>query len=194
MTSPTDALALYDTASSIDRLLFHLRSQSAPPANPSVSDITGQVRALAGIITNVSDEVTRLAANPFPASAQRATEAYSSVLPLLGEGMTELGRLHREVAETHITALGNGRPDPPAAHRSAEIITCCLEAADEVLAEAAIELRTEAAYLTPVSVHVQAAARARSPHAPTAGPAGSMSAIPPAPTPPRVVPATANGR
>jgi hypothetical protein len=194
MPSPTDALALYDTVSSINRLRFHLRTQSAPPANPSVGDITGQVRALAGIITEVSDEVTRLAADLFPVSAQRATEAYSSVLPLLGEGMTELGRLHREVTDTRITAVRNGRPGPSPARQSAEIITGCLEAADEVLGEAAIELRTEAMYLTSASAHVQAAARARSPHAPVAGPAVSTSAVPPASAPPPVVPATAKGR
>ncbi|MEU6172729.1 hypothetical protein ABZ832_12440 [Streptantibioticus parmotrematis] len=193
-TPIASALALYDTASSIDRLRFHLRSQCSTPAHPSVGAITGQIGALAGIITGVSTEITRLGSDLFTAPARRAAEAYSCVLPLLGEGMTELGRLHREVIDTRNTALGNERPDEPSARRSAEIVTGCLEAADEVLGEAAVELRAEAAHLTSASAPVQAAARARSPHARVAVPVASAHAVPPASAPMPVVPAAAKGR
>ncbi|WP_433888503.1 hypothetical protein [Streptomyces sp. CA-111067] len=192
MTSPADVLALYDTASAIDRLRFHLRSQSAQPGGPSVEDVTGQVRTLAAIIISVSDEVSRHAADLHPAPAQHAALIYSSVLPMLGEGLTELGRLHMEVTGIRIPAMGHG--DPSFAYRSAAIITGCLEAADEILDEAAIELRTEAAYLKPASAHMQDAARARSPHAPIGGRVVSPPAVPPAPVSLVVAPTTAKVR
>jgi hypothetical protein len=193
MISTTYALALYDTAGAIDRLRFHLRSQADPPDKPTVGDVTDHVRTLAGIVTEVSDGVTRLGGDMLSAGAQRAAEAFASVLPLLGEGMTELGLLHRK-ARLHRAAVRGGWTNETSERQSTQDITCHLEGADQALGDAAAELRTIAARLAPASARVQSAAHAHSPHATGTGPAESTTAAPPAPAAPAAAPSPAKGR
>ncbi|MGV9318194.1 hypothetical protein [Streptomyces sp. NPDC003660] len=188
------ALALQDTAASIDRLRFHLRPQGSPPATPSVGDITGQIRVLTGIITEVSAEVVRLDADlSSSASVSMATEAYGAVLPLLGEGVTELGRLQQVVADGRFTILRDERPDGPFAWVYADITADCLEATDDVLHEAATGLRAAAGDLVSAPARTPNAARARSPHIHLAGPAAPESTVPAASPPSPAIRAAAKG-
>lgn len=195
MTSLTDALSLYDTASKIDRLQFQLRAMPPAPAILPLADVSAQVRALAGITAEISDEVTRrLSDGPLSKPTQRAVEAYSSALAPLGEASTELGRLHREVAFcVNIATHGPSRSVLNYPQRlTDEVIAGCLEAADEVLGVAAEALRAAATHLAPSSPSVQNATRVRSPHAPTTG--QSSPAAPSSPALPATAPRTAKGR
>jgi len=189
MTSITDALAMYDMASNIDRLRFQLRATTHAPAVPSLVDVTSQVRTLAGITAKISEEVTRrISDGPLSKPTQRAVEAYSSALAPLGEAATELGRLHREV--TFCVSIATHGPSRSVLNYpqrlTDEVIAGCLEAADEVLGEAAGAIRAAATHLAPSSPSVQSAAQVRSPHAPAAGgtaPAATLAAVLPAAAP-----------
>lgn len=194
MTSLTDALALYDTASSIDRLRFQLRALPPAPATPLLSEVSEQVRTLAGITAGISDEVNRrLSDGLYSVPAQQAVDAFSAALAPLGEAMTELGRLQRDVVFVHFTAPRISTSEiPHPGELATEVITECRDDAAEILEVTAENLRASATRLTPTSGPLQSAARARSPHAPVAGPV--TSAIPPAPALPAVAPATAKSR
>lgn len=196
MTSLTDALALYDTASSIDRLRFRLRALPPAPVAPSPSEVSEQVRTLAGIIAGISDAVSRrLSDGLYSVPAQRAVDAFSSALAPLGEAMTELGRLQRDVVFVHFTAPRISTSEMPHPRELAtEVITECRDAAAEILEVTAEELRAVATRLTTSSGPLQSAARARSPHAAVTRQATSAPAAPlPAPSP-AVAPTTAKGR
>jgi hypothetical protein len=197
MPSITDALALHDTASGIDRLQFQLRALPPAPAIPSLTDVSAHVQTLAGLTSGITVEINRrLSAGLFSVPAQRAVEAYSSALAPLGEAMTELGRLQHEIAFVNFTAPRISQSDLPYPRQMAnEIITGCREAADDILTVAADELRAAANRLTPSSPHTPAAARARSPHTPIAAYTALASDGPPSPAPPpAAAPSTAKTR
>jgi hypothetical protein len=197
MPSINEALALYDTASQIDRLNFQLRALEKGPALPSLSEVSFYAHTLATITVSVSDQVKRrLAEGGFDGDRKKAVVAYSVVLAPLGEAITELGRAQAEIAYFNFTTRPAHLSEPSvlkdSRRQAGEIITGCFEAADEILESVTDDLRKAANRLAPSPAHAQATAR--SPHASLVGQSAPVPATPPAPASSAVPPTAARGR
>lgn len=171
MPSISHALALYDTAHTIDRLRFQLNSLSPRSALSGIREVSSRVSNVNAIIAEVSDQVDRhlgtLMSGPLGADTRRTVVAYSTVLGTLGEAVTEMGRVQAEVALFNFSDQRSSDGDSDLddrRQRSSEIISSCLEAAGEILESAAAALKGAAAELAPSPTRA-GAARTRSPHA-----------------------------
>ncbi|MEU8543223.1 hypothetical protein AB0C52_25100 [Streptomyces sp. NPDC048717] len=194
MTDINQALSLYDMANQIDRLRFQMRA--LPASIPSVSAAFAPVHTLTGIITAVSDEVSRRLAGHISSDEAKAIDAFGDAFIPLGEAVTELGRMHSEVAffnfTTYPTHSGSSPDLERLTRRSEEVISGCREAADAILETAAGELRAAAVKLAPSPTRVRATTP--SPHATDTRPSLPAPTSPPPPAGPGVTPRAAKSR
>lgn len=191
-TSISDALALYDKASSLDRLRFELRALHDPLTSCPPAAVSGQIHTLARIIAEVSDEITHRLRDGMPSpAAQLAVEAFSSALDPLGEAVTELGYVQLHSTLANANAPGTREHDLEPSHQ-ADLIIDGLRSADSAFAEAAENLRKAATLLTQDAPRLQTAARARSPQASAVAPVNPADGA--ATSKPMSPPRTAHGR
>lgn len=160
--SLSDALDLYDKASSLDRLRFELRALPDPLTDRPPAAVSGPIRTLATIIAEVSDEISHRLRDGMPSPAARlAVEALSSALDPLGAAVTELGNVQLHSTLVNAAAPGTSARDLESSTR-ADVITEGLRSADSAFGEAAENLRRVAALLAHDSLRLQTAAIARS--------------------------------
>ncbi|MFG2116689.1 hypothetical protein ACGFRB_29310 [Streptomyces sp. NPDC048718] len=194
MTDINQALPLYDIANQIDRLRFQMRA--LPASIPSVSAAFAPIHTLTGIITKVSDEVSRRLAGHISSNEAKAIDAFGDAFIQLGEAVTELGCLHAEVAFFNFTTYPTHRGSSPDLERLTrkpeEVISGCREAADAILETAAGELRAAAVKLAPPPA--RARATTPSPHATDSEPRLSTPTSPPPPGGPGVTPRAVKSR
>jgi len=188
--SMTEALALHDQAASLERVRFEVSALVTP-----YQAVTPSIRALAVIVSEISDEVSARMQNggtPGTRNGRRALVAYSDALDPLGEAIAELGRARHQVTLLATTEHRAGADIEDERYRAAVLYTDCLETAVESIDWAVQTLREAAARLSPPSVNVRQpnAALARSPRATTAA---AHPATPLSPAAPTTVPAKPNG-
>jgi hypothetical protein len=190
MPDLTEALALYDTATQLDRLRFQLCALPTAPALPTLPAISAHVRTLAQITAEISEHVSRSLSDGLRTQSDwQAVEALSTTLDPLGEALTELGRLQSHAVFAHFTARRTNASKIGDGHeRAIETITSCRDTAAEILDAAAGELHLAAAESTtaatgptPGTGPLLTAAHARSPQTPAPAPTSAPS--PTAPTP-----------
>ncbi|MFJ7527957.1 hypothetical protein ACIQ1S_23890 [Streptomyces griseus] len=194
MTDISQALALHDMASRIDRLRFQLRTLPPAPAIPDVGTVSSQINTLARITTAVSDRIDQCLADlPSPGS-KSALLAYSCIIAPLGEAITELGRIQAEVTSIRFAAHPAHKKEKTERARQTnmanEVISGSCEAADEILEIVVSGLREEAAKSAPSSTGRSGAA-SQPAHAPDLGPRHTPDLPPP---PPRLTPRAPNTR
>lgn len=195
MTSISQALALYDVASQIERLRLQLRALPSAPTVPSLTELSSQVHTLAGITATVSEEINRRLSGHRPVEELRTVERYSDILAPLGEAMTELGRAQAAVAFFEVNtkvmqsnSMWNGIHP---IQQPCEIVTGCLDAADEILGAATSELQAAATKMAPPQARGQANVHALS--SPNPG-SGQPHPTPVTSTPPTAPSRAAKGR
>jgi hypothetical protein len=195
MPDITQALALYDTADQIDRLRFQLCALPSAPAVPSPWAVASQVRTLAEITAGISDQITRLPADPYAPPTRRAINAFSAAVLPLGEATAELGEVQSNAVVVNDISPHTGNPDTKKRRELAVVeLTEHRDAAAGILQVTAEGLRTAATRLARPQDPLQVAARARSPHAPNAASAAPHTAAPASPTPTRANPHAPKGR
>jgi len=112
-----EALELHDRAVALERIAFELRRRPSPhqPLTPAVS-------ALASIIGEISDRVTKLLPSPRTAAEIVLLRAHTDTLDQLGEAVTELGRAQQYVNAYFIAATRRTATSPkiemPPEHQS----------------------------------------------------------------------------
>jgi hypothetical protein len=187
MPDLTQALALYDTASQLDRLRFQLCALPAAPALPSLPAVSAHVRTLAQITAGISEHIIRRVSHGLRTQSDwQAVGALSTALDPLGEALTELGRLQSHAVFAHFTARRTSASKSGNGHeRAIETITSCRDTAAEILDSAAAELHLAAAEstitatrLTPTTDPLLTAAHARSSQTPAPSPAPASTTAP----------------
>ncbi|MEW1699022.1 hypothetical protein ACIQCR_31175 [Streptomyces sp. NPDC093249] len=160
-------------ASRIDRVRFQLRALPAAPAIPGMAGVSARIDDLAGITITATAQISDCAATLSQDRTKTALKAYSLVLAPLGEALTELGRMHAEIAHFNFTTHPAHRDSPSALdlprQHVHEAVTGCCQAADEILEAASVEL-------------IDTAYRLASPHLRPAAPAvaSALASLPPA--------------
>ncbi|MET9955437.1 MULTISPECIES: hypothetical protein [Streptomyces] len=182
----TPALALYDMAGQVDRLRFQLRTLPPAPSIPAVDSVSARVEDLIGITTAVSAQIKHCLSDLMSGEPTKAAlQAYSNALAPLGEALTELGRMHAEIAHYNFTThpAHRGSPSDLELPRQEvnETVSGCCEAADEILEVTAIELRDAALALMPSPSRLQPGTPGRALRAGSALP--SLPPVPLAVTP-----------
>ncbi|MFE6457801.1 hypothetical protein ACFVP0_10110 [Streptomyces cinereoruber] len=180
-------------ADRLELLRFQLQSLPTAPEIPRVTSVSARINDLIDITKTVSDRIRHCMSDlGIDPSVKAALTAYSSALAPLGEALTELGRMHAEVAYYNFVTHPRHRDNQSdlGRHRQqvTETVSGCFEAADEILEVTAIGLRDTAKTLAPSPSYLRPAAPARA--LPAANP--RSAALPP--VPPSTAPGAAKSR
>ncbi|MFE6979282.1 hypothetical protein [Streptomyces sp. NPDC057682] len=153
MTNFSQALALHDMASLIDRLRFQLRALPAPPSLPGVETLSARSNILAAITKAVCEKVDQCLIDLPSQGSTEAVQAYSKTLAPLGEVATELGRIQAEVATYKFSIYPEHKNDRVELARRAglanKVVSESRDTADRILEMVVSGLREEAATLAP---------------------------------------------
>ncbi|MFC4035168.1 hypothetical protein ACFO3J_27395 [Streptomyces polygonati] len=181
---------LSSLAEAFDNVLHSLSTQN--PAQHDLSDpLTSVAELTARLSSTIRDAHTALATCAPAARSSHAATATDLCLAIGAAGRAVNALATAQDAHLFIDHFADryGNPDDAAAFARTRIAAALTKARDNLT-----ETRGYLRHVNDAGDQLQRAACARSSHAPTAGPAGSMSAITPAPTPPGVGPATVKGR